>query len=201
MTNNKTAKRVFLDTVTLALLAEPIAVLKNLINDGHQLVIPNTVLDVKCFQENPQWVMGVLESKDLVIQIFMAPAQMVSKPFFWSSCGQETQAADSFEEAIKDLPNKNDILAVKELMDKYGIPKGEWEMGQWAPAEPLWEEARVTLGLDEADSKNRTAVLEACRKADRMDIFDVYNVGYNKGLACQHMCQFILNSDGTLAEI
>ena len=111
-----------------------------------------------------------------------------------------TTPAATLEDAIEDLPNAADILDVADLVDIYGIPKGEWTTGPWTPPAPLSHEAANKLGLN-AETATRTDVLEAAKKSDMMNVFDEYNVGYNRGLATQHCCSGIINSDGTVTEI
>lgn len=188
--------RIWLDTVTLAEMEEPIDVLQRLIQNQNMLVIANTILDVKAFQESIDWVEEMLKNGHMSIEIWSTPDEMVAKPFFWSSAGIETSAANSLEEAISNLPNKVKIMALKELLDEYGIQKADWPKGQWAPPEPISEEIKEVLGLNELTT--RTEILHACKKAHRMDLFDSYNVGYNRGLASQHTCGGILNSNGTV---
>ena len=196
-------KRIWLDTVTLQQMQNPIETLQEILRSNEyrdcKFVIANTILDVKAFQENLMFVQQSLLTGVLSIEIWSMPDQMTEKPFFWSSAGVETPAAKSFEEAIKNLPNKEGIMRLKDLMEMYGIRKEDWPKGQWAPPAPLGEEAQKVLGLTEAAT--RTEVLKACKKANRMDLFDSYNVGYNRGLARQHTCDAILNTDGSVTKI
>lgn len=198
-----TKKRIWLDTVVLSEMHSAFDALENALAflPNTQLVIANTMLDVKAFQENPTWVKEMLQKGELVIEIWATPDEMTAKDFYWSSIGAETKAASSFEEAMKALPEA-EAEAIKNLvalLDEYGIPKGEWKAGAWSKPEPLSEEAQEALGLTEAAT--RTEVLNACQEADRMDLFNEYNAGYNRGLATQHMCSAILNIDGSITEL
>ena len=192
-------KRIWLDTVVLASLTDAKGTLNKLIEDGHTLVIANTAIDVACFQENADWFEDQLKKGSIVIQIWLTPDQMVAKNFFWSSVQKETPAAESFAEAVVDLQNKDALLQIANLVNKYGIPKGDWPAGKWSAPEPLSKE--VADGLVISEAATRTEVLLAAQKCDRMDLFDKYNVGYVRGLAIQHLCDVILKCDGTLAEV
>lgn len=199
---NENIKRVWLDTATIANMASArnvLDVIDAAVKEGYTFVIANTVLDVKAFQEAPEWLEDHLVAESIIIEIWATPDQMTAKPFFWSSCQQETQAADSFEEAIENLPNCYGIMELRELMDVYGEPRGKWNAGEWAPPEPLSAEDQETLGLSEGCT--RTDVLNACKDQKRWDVFDRYNAGYNRGLAHQHNCKLFLNTDGSIAEI
>ena len=192
-------ERTWLDTTTLAQMENAKEVLEKLIAEGNTLVIANTAVDVKLFQEDPDWLEDCLIRNQIVIEIWATPDEMVSKPFFWSSCNQESPVANSLKDAVKDLPNADAIMQIAELVMDYGIAKGDWPAGQWAPAEPITPATAKVLGLSE--NATRTEVLSAARAKNRMDLFDSYNVGYNKGIAMQHLCHNILNSDGSTTEI
>lgn len=191
--------RVFLDTMALAEMVNPIAKLNRLIKDGYTLVIPNTAVDVECFQRNAEWLRDQLKEGNIVIQMWMSPDEMVKKPFTWSSCQLTTQPAECFETAIESLPNWEGIMMVKELMEQYGLSKEEWEPGQWAAPEPLAKEQQEILGAP--DCATRTDILAACQFTGHMEIFDEYNAGYNRGLATQHHCGYLLNIDGSLKDL
>lgn len=191
--------RVFMDTMVLAEMVNPIAKLNRLIKTGYTMVIPNTAVDVKCFQQNPEWLKDQLRDGNIVIQMWMSPDEMTRKKFMWSSCQRTTPPADCFETAIESLPNWDGILTVKELMEQYGLSKERWEPGQWAAPEPLTEEQQKILGL--YGNATRTDILAACKDIGRPDLFDEYNAGYNRGLAMQHHCGYLLNIDGSLKDL
>lgn len=192
-------QRTFLDTVTLSVMDTPINAMQKLIDQGHQLVVPNTVVDVKAFQEHAEWLQEKLEEGSVVIQMWMDADSMTAKNFFWSSCQEETPAAGFFEEAIQNLPNRDGILKVKALMDKFGLERQQWNPGTWSAPEPLSKEHQEVLEVP--TDATRSDVLAACKVKARMDIFDAYNVGYNRGLAQQHHCTHMLVSDGTAKEL
>ena len=104
------------------------------------------------------------------------------------------------KDAVEDLPNGADILDVADLVEAYGIEKGKWPMGKWVPPTPLSADIAKQLGLD-ASTATRTDVLNAAKKADLMKVFDAYNIGYNRGLALQHNCEGIINSDGSVTPL
>ncbi len=191
--------RIFMDTMVLAEMGNPIAKLNRLIKGGYTLVIPNTAVDVACFQRNPEWLRDQLQNGSIVIQMWMTPDEMVKKAFFWSSCQLSTQPADCFEDAIENLPNWDGIMMVKELMLRYGLSKEQWEPGQWAAPEPMNDEQKEILGVP--DGATRTDILAACKFTGHMEIFDSYNAGYNRGLATQHHCGYLLNIDGELTDL
>lgn len=197
--SNNRDNRVFLDTMILAEMESPLDKLTRLTGKGYILVIPNTVVDVRCFQEKPNWLRMQLKRGTLLIQKFMEADDMVRKAFMWSSCGETTQPAECFEDAIENLPNWEGIMQVKELMDKYALSKEEWKPGQWAAPEPLSEEHKAILGVP--DGATRTDILARCRATGHMDIFEQYNVGYNRGLATQHHCKYLLTITGDVTEL
>lgn len=192
-------KRVWLDTVVAAQLENAMETMDKLINEGYTLIVANTAVDITVFQENPEWFEDHLLNDNIIIEIWDTPDQMVKKPFFWSSCQLTSEPAATLEEALKDLPNGNAIIAIANLVNKYGIAKGDWPAGQWAPPEPITPAVAKVLGLTEAAT--RTEVLNAAKAIDRLDLFSAYNVGYTKGIAMQHLCTEILNCDGSTTEI
>lgn len=191
-----TNNRVFLDTVTLANTEDVIGHLNRLSTEGYTLVIPNTVLDVKVFQENPDWLKKHLADESIVIQMWLTPDQMTAKAFYWSSCGMTTEPAACFEDAIENLPNWEGIMELCELMNQYGLSREQWNPGAWAPPEPLNPEYQELLGVP--DGATRTDVLAACKLTGHMEVFDEYNLGYNRGLATQHHCGLIMGTDGNV---
>lgn len=197
----KSTNRIWLDTAVLANidLAKMLPRFWGIVRHGSQFVIANTILDVKAFQENIPLLEMALREKYIVIEIWNTPDEMTSKEFFWSSCQMTTPASASFIEAIASLPNKNEILAIKSLIEKYGIPKGKWEQGKYSGPKELSAEAATILGIE--PTTNRTKVLLACKDQDRMDIFDEFNLGYNAGIAHQHLCDKMLLTDGSIREI
>ena len=191
--------RVWLDTLTAnnGLTKEH---LEHIIANGMTVVTANTAIDVALFQENQHWFEKMLIHQHIIIEIWHMPDEMVSKPFYWSSCSQETAAAETLFDAVEDLPNGADILDVADLVEAYGIEKGKWPMGKWVPPTPLSADIAKQLGLD-ASMATRTDVLNAAKKANLMKVFDAYNIGYNRGLALQHNCEGIINSDGSVTPL
>ena len=192
-------KRIWLDTVVAAQLENAKEAMDKLINEGYTLIVANTAVDIAVFQENPDWFEDHLANDEIIIEIWNTPVEMVSKPFFWSSCQMESPAAATLEEALQELPNRDSIMQIVDLVMEYGIAKGDWPAGQWAPPEPITPAVAKVLGLTEAAT--RTEVLNAANAIGRRDLFDAYNVGYTKGVAMQHLCTEILNCDGSTTEI
>lgn len=188
--------RVWLDTTTLANMRYARSVMDEVIASGNTLVIANTMLDVEAFQTGIEWLKGHLKAGRIRVEMWLTGEQMVAKDFYWSSCQMKTTASDSFEQAIANLPNRENILKLKALMDTYGLPRGSWEQGPWAPPAPITPELQAKLGVT-ADA-TRTEILAACLEKDCMHDYDEYNASYNKGLATQHTCAGMLNSDGTI---
>lgn len=193
------SKRVWLDTTTLAVVDKPRQVVDSLVGNGHICVIANSVLDVEAFQRGLGWFEGHLRYKRVIIEMWLTGDQMVSKEFFWTSCDMTTPASSCLAEAVKPLPNGQNIIELNALMTKYGIPKGKWTAKPWKPPHPLSAELRSLLGLN--SGATRTEVLSACKKKDLMGEYDKYNIAYNASLAYQHNCGMMLNCDGTISEI
>ena len=191
--------RIWLDTVVLAALDDAKEVLERLIAEGKQLVIANTALDVRVFQENIDWFEDQLAEGKINIEIWNTPDEMVSKEFFWSSCNMTSKPSTDLYEAVENFPNKEAILDLADLLLVYGMPKGDWVMGPWAPPAPLSSEIAEALGI--SASSTRTEVLDAAMSKNRFDLFNIYNAGYCNGLALQHNCDEILNVDGSLTTV
>lgn len=188
--------RIFLDSLTAnsGLTMENIVAL---ISSGYDIVTANTFADMRPVQENLELAESLLVNGYIIIEIWDTPNNMVREKFFWSSCNHQTEAAETLEEAVKDLPNCGEIVAAAYLVEEYGIPKGKWPQGQWVPPAPLSEETAKQLGLDPTTA-TRTDVLIAAKAANLMNVFDAYNVEYCRGLSIQHHCVGIINSDGTV---
>lgn len=191
--------RVWLDTVVLAALDDAKEVLNRLIAEDHQLVIANTALDVRVFQENLDWFEDMLQEGYIDIEIWNTPDEMVAKPFFWSSCNMTSEPSKDLYSAVEGFPNAEAILDIADLVQDYGWEKGTWPMGPWAPPAPLSPEIAEQLGISE--SSTRTEVMDAAMSKNRFDLFNIYNAGYCNGLALQHNCDVILNVDGSLKEV
>lgn len=190
-------ERIWLDTTVLAVL--PKETLEELAREGYTLVIANTAIDVKHFQEDPTWVESMLNKKQLIIEMWLTLDQMTAKPFYWSSFGVETPASASFEEAVSYLPDAEKVLALADIIDHYGIPRGKWTQGAYTAPTPLSIEDSGTLGVD--TMATRTEILKAAQQINKMHIYDRYNVGYCRGLATQHRCDYMLCTDASLAKI
>lgn len=202
----KITDRIWLDTIVLENTdkAKALELISSLPKDGKcQFVIANTIVDVRVFLNNLSWVEEAIKRKHILIEVWLTPDEMTSKDFFWSVFQTTTPASGSFAEAIKHLhlpPSYEDrLLTLKGFVEEYGIPKGEWEQGTYSAPKELSPEAAAILGI--APTKNRTKVLLACKRQNRMDIFDDFNVGYNEGLAHQHLCNKMLLIDGSIREI
>lgn len=192
-------KRIWLDSLT-ANSGLSTEVIDNLILNGYAIVTSNAAVDINIFQMNQDWLESNLEYGNIIIEIWHTPDEMVHKEFFWSSCSQMTSPAATLEDAIENLPNAADILDVADLVDIYGIPKGEWTAGPWAPPAPFSHEAASKLGLN-AETATRTDVLAAAQNTNQMKLFDEFNAAYNAGLAMQHYCLGIINTDGSVTNI
>lgn len=197
--------RLWLDTTTAAIMANKNpedkgkALLQKLIDDGHTIVIANTAIDVAAFQKDPDWLEKQLENKTIIVEIWHTPDQMTSKPFYWSSRGEETNAADNFEAAIETLADNESILDVKELVEIYGIPKGEWPCGEYNAPAPLSEEVAAKMGIP-VDS-TRTTVLRVALEKDMSEEYDEYNSAYCANLAKQHFADAVITTDGGYKEV
>lgn len=199
-----TTKRLWMDTTVAALMTQnqpdnDRQLLQNLIDEGHTIVIANTAVDVGIFQSNPVWFEDMLDLGYIVIEIWDTPNDMTKKNFYWSSRSLTTQAADTFAEAIATLPDNEDIMKVAELVNKYGLPRGSWKCGTYAPPAPLQEDIAAKLGVPV--SATRTEVLAAAMKTGELEAYDTYNVKYNTALARQHFCDAVITSDGGFVNV
>ena len=188
--------RIWIDTTTMALMDEERAqrVAQAAIDEGNFLVMANTACDVKLFQNQTDWFEEMLEQHKIIIEIWATPDQMVSKPFYWSSAGVQTAAAASLEEAVCDLHNATSIIDVAKLVEYYGIPRGAWACGTYAPPTPLNQLIADKLGVPV--TATRTEVLAAAKANNLLTEYDEYNVAYNTALARQHYCDAILTTTG-----
>ena len=166
--------------------------------DGYTLVVSNTAIDIKAFQENIGWLEEQLSSEKIVIHLWVYDLdEMTFKPMYWSSCSQTTAPAKSFEDAVMELPNAAGILDVSDLIFEHGIPFGSWLKEDVNCFEFTISNDMLKLGIN-VHSNTRSDIYAICQKANRMDIFDTYNEEYVRRIAIQHCCDAILNSDGTI---
>lgn len=176
--------------------------LEKLIINGYTLVTANTAVDIKVFQQNYDWAEMMLNANRLVVEFWLTLDKMTAKPFYWSSLGVETPASNSFKEAVQYLENRDEIEDLADLIDYYGLPRGKWEEGPWSPPAPITDEDASILGV--SPTATRTEILAAAKALGTPEgwaAYSRYNAGYCKGLATQHMCDFILNADGTLTVV
>lgn len=186
--------RIYCDTTVMPFLTKE--QVENIISSGNILVFANTVIDVSLFRDNLVWFDELLHSGKVIVEFWNTLDEMVSKPFYWSSAQITTPAYNSFREAANHLPHTNAVNRLAELINRYGIPKGQWPMGSWAPPAPIDPADAAILGVDPATA-TRTDILMAAKSTNNMAVYDKYNIGYNKGLAQQHKCDAIIKSDGT----
>lgn len=189
--------RIWLDTMIVKDIVDPKDTLTRLTNGGHIIVTSNTALDVNIFQENLMWFEEQLCRGKIFIEIWNTPDEMVTKPFYWSSLMTETPTSTSLRDAVSSFKTSAaEIIEIAKLIELYGIKKGDWKMGPWAPPEKLTKVAATELGISE-DTSNRSEILKVAKRTDKMDVFNTYNCSYNRGLASQHCCDAILEVDGS----
>lgn len=192
--------RIWLDSLVANTMQEPKDTLTRLMKEGHTIVVANTVADMRVFQMHIMWFEEMVCSKKIIIEVWNTPDEMVAKPFYWSSLMTETPASTSLRDAVSAFQKAPEIIEIANIIDLYGIKKGNWKMGPWAPPENLTEAAATELGIPK-DTDNRTVILQTAKKVDKMDVFDAFNFGYNRGLATQHCCDAILNTDGSYTKL
>lgn len=199
--------KIFIDTTSAITLT--IDRLDNLVAAGCKLCFTNTVVDIATIRKNPDWFEQQLKSGTAFVECWsseagLSPAaaldEMTSKAFYWSSFDITTAPAMCFEAVYAKLPKKDReaVDRIARLVIDYGLPKGSWPMGQWTKPTPISAEDAKALGVD-PDTATRTEILAAARKTMQMDVYSRYNVGYCTGIARQHCCQGILNSNGTIS--
>ena len=194
-------KRFWVDTVVAKELgAELLPALERAFADGYVAVTADTAIDIAAFQQNPAWLAEKATDGWLIVEAFYDSFdQMTAKYFVWSSAdGKATEKADTFDEAIKSLPNAVDIAVLRDVLDTNMVKKADWIEGRspWKAPGKLSPEAQAVLNL--AEGANRSEVLMAAKLADRMDLFDDFNASYCEGLAKQHDCDYILTVNETL---
>lgn len=193
--DTNTQKRIWLDNLTSNNLC--MKQIGHLIAQGYTIIMANTAaVDSKLWQKNVDALEDYLQNGCIIIEDWNG-STMCSKQFFWSSCSTTTEPAESMLEAVVGLPNAEAIMELARLVSIYAIPKGQWAMGPWTPPAPISLTSVKTLGLH-STAVTRTDVLVAAMASNRMDLFDEYNRGYCHGLATQHCCVGIINSDGTI---
>lgn len=198
--------RIYVDTTIMPFVKKQ--TLDDIIAAGNVLVFSNAAADVRVLQIWSKWTERMLKNGSIVIEMWNTLDEMVGKDFYWSSFGVTTPMCKSIDEAIGILPDtykKTDNMHSKmrklvKLIGSYGIPKGQWPMGKWAPPAPITAEDAEALGIN-PETATRTDILAAARKTGNLEAYSRYNVGYSTGLARQHMCTGILNADGSIAVI
>ena len=172
-----------------------------IIADGNTLVLSNTAVDIKTFQENIGGFEKHLVDEKILIDMWVSDFdEMTYKKMYWSSCSQETAPATSFEDAVLSLPNAAGILDVADLILEFGVPYGSLNMESLDSYPFTVPEDASILGID-VPSATRSDMYSACQKANRMDMFEAYNKEYVQRLAIQHCCDAVLNSDGSITNL
>lgn len=209
--NNATSNNVLIDSTLAALRGgKLIGDLEDLFQRGYKAVATDVaMLDIQAFLDNPFWVIDQVKAGNIVIEAWYLKGDedercfdgITSKPFFWSSCQQMTEAGESFLEVVKGLPNGITIALMSGIVRVLSIPRNQWNIDRpFIPVGKLPADLRERLGLSE-DQDNRSAALEAAKKLGRMELFNEANKTYCYGMAKQHDCCYLLGCNGELVEM
>lgn len=192
------AKKVWIDTLVANKLGERlISILDQLFEEGYTGVMAETAIDIKSFRENQGWVEDKLAEDQLVMEAFYDSFdELTQKAFTWSSYGITTEPAKRFEVAVMSLPDSDELIDYRYLLEDYSIEREAWCDGRPAYQGPkkLSVEAQKILKLTE--DATRTEVLKAAETMKKMELFEQFNMGYVEGLARQHDCDYILSMNG-----
>lgn len=185
--------RIWLDPSYLAQITKDR--IQSLVKIGNTLVTDEGIVDMTVFQENPRWTRYLLEKEKLVIETNKKLDEFTAENVLWFSCGIETPAYKTFEDAIVLLPNANGILEIAVLLEEYS---SKWTPGPITPP-PLSIEECDILWVDHRAS--RPEIYKAAVERGKMYIFDIHNKIYVRCIAKQHYCDAMILADGTLEEI
>ena len=190
--------RIFLDSTVATHISKN--QIEDIIAAGNQIVVSNTAIDIKLFQENQHWFSKLVIDQNIIIEMWNTFDEMTSKSFYWSSLQITSPACQSFEEVIRFLPNYHQILDLSYMINMYALQKGHWIEGK--PFEPiiLTKVEENFLGID-SSTATRTQMLLAAKRKNHMASYYKYNLEYCIRLARQHMCDAVLNDDGRITII
>ena len=170
--------------------------INNLTSQGYTLVVTNSLVDVRLFQNNLAWFSELADRGYLVVEMNQTIDQMASKPFYWDSVAISTIPCKKFKDVISMLPNRDEISILSVLVELYGIPKSEWYNGPYGPIELLSNAEEQTIGV--SSYATRSEILIASKKLGIWPPFDNYNRKYINLSALQHHCELILTKQNSL---
>ena len=200
----------------------PLVIINQIVDKGGVCVISNGFLDVAEFQENLEETRMLLKTEKLIIEAFMVReslefledcrtqnvfeiiARIGRRPTFWVSDFKDAPASasdeDPFEESIKGLKNKKEIMELRKIMECFAKEPMEWLKGEKIPEEPQDIKLKKRLGLPPSAS-----VEDVIRVASKLGRFDVYESDYytkwNEWAARLHGCDYMLTLTGELKEV
>ena len=184
--------RIYCDRTTMPFFEK--AKVEGLINAGNVLVFTTTAVDVSLLRDNLGWTEQMLKDGKIIIELWQTLDQMTAKPFYWSSAKLETPACNSFEKAIGYMLKSDAIRHLANLVNTYGIPKGNWKMGPWTPPVPITKKDADALGVN-PETATRSDILAAAMKTGNLEPYTIFNAMYCYGLATQHCCDAILTPE------
>lgn len=200
----------------------PLALIEQIIDKGGICVISNGFLDVAEFQENLEETRTLLKTEKLIIEasmvreglesledcrtqnVFEIIARIGRRATFWVSDFKDapasTSAEDPFEESIKGLENKKEIMELRKLMECFAKEPMEWLKDEKIPEEP--QDIKLKKWLRLPPSASVEDVIRMASKLNRIYAYEsVYYRRWNEWTARLHGCSFMVTFTGDLKEV
>lgn len=165
---------------------------------GYQFVMGIDFLDVLAFQKNVKKAREFVEKNWIKFAVSLYPTELADCDTFWSSCAQITQKSDTFAQAIQKLPNRNEIMELKEILDKAS------PLYVVMPEPRLHSELKEKLGVSAHATVSEMAIatLEKEKTGDEtiVEEFLTYVEDYNKWKGEALECMKVIKLDGSMYE-
>lgn len=154
---------------------------------------------IRAFQQHPEQFEQLVQDKKLIVKRCFSADKAGEKKLNQFLADASFAGTKGFEGLLKGLQNKEEIMALRAMIEKLEDQEEEPSYDSWQERRLVPTEIRNKVWLDAEAS--RLEVLEACFKAGRMDVFRNYNKFYIKGLAIRYECDFIYRRTGSSERI
>lgn len=187
--------RAFLDPhwLKIAWNASPKAVVSCIeawFKHGGNLVVTESAVDMELFQEDRKYLEFLLDRDELIPEFEEEPERLSDRLFYWASNDRISAPSATLEFAVRDFPNKDGILGVKDVITKYGIPKEQWKKGRATnKKDPLNDTMKEQLSLP--SDATRSEVMIACKDKNKPGMHETYNSGHIMRLSELHNCLYV----------
>lgn len=162
-----------------------------------KIVVDEGVFDMLVFQKDNEYLNSLLHRGELIPEFEDAPDKVFERLHYWNSTNMTSPPSATPEDAIEDLPNKDDILRVKDIVSKYVIPKEQWAKGRTTnKRNPVNDTMKEQLSLP--SDATRSEVIVACLQKGKLGILATYISRHVARAAELHDCLYGFYANGVI---